>query len=192
MENHKFSKDDKVLIKHGPLSYLAKILEMKQSEELGMTYLVHYIYWKKSYDEWVPEAMLQEDNETDPEKRRALRRGKGAIPTDPNLETPPEESELREKLDKVVLEFSKKDIPIPGEIEYLKQLTNANEKFLRKLCWQIHFINEKKEKGEQGEQGENYGIKSGKAPPQEAVREIKGFIEDLCDGQHKVQTLHKR
>ena len=92
---------------------------MKQEEE--KEYRVHYVKYNKRWDEWVSEAQIQEDKETDPAKKADLKSGKGAILSTPS-DASTAETELREHLDRVELKFSKKDIPIPDEVQYLKQL----------------------------------------------------------------------
>ena len=154
-----FQKGEKVLIayKDGK-SYLAKVLQVRQDENQEYSYRVHYIQYNARNDEWVPEAKIQKDNETDPVKIALLKRGKGAILSSPSRGAGPAEIELREHLERVELKFSKKDIPIPDEVQYLKQLMNANEKFVRNLCWKVFFA---MNPDIESDQNENFGIKSG-------------------------------
>ena len=55
---------------------------------------------------------------------------------------------------------------------------NKNEKFAGNLCWKVYFLMNPEI---EVEQKENFGIKSGKSPPQEPIKEMKPFIEDLCE-----------
>ena len=121
--------------------YLATILQVQQNEDGTRKYKVHNMKYSKNHDEWVPEAKLMKDQETDPNIRKSLQNGRGArysVIQKENRSDPDNDiREVRERIDKVELRFSKKNIPIPDEIEYLKQLMNANEKFIWKLGWQI-------------------------------------------------------
>ena len=167
-----FAINEKVLCKYGQLVYEAKILEVKSNADDSRTYLVHYTGWNKRRNEWVPEASLQKHNENSPQRLRALRKGTGIKPID-TVAPPTAQDELREELRGIKLEYSPKDIPIPGEIEYLKKLTNAIEKFIRRIGWAVHFI---KNPDDEEDQRETYGFKSGSAPPREDLQGVQKFV----------------
>ena len=131
-ENPLFAINEKVLHKYGQLVYEAKILKVKSNADDSRTYLVHYTGWNKRRDEWVPEASLQKHNENSPPRMRALRKGTGIKPKD-TVAAPTTQNEPPEELRGTKLEYSPKDILIPGEIEYLKKLTNAVEKFITRI-----------------------------------------------------------
>lgn len=58
----KFTKDEKVLCKHGPCVYPAKVLEV--DNEKGQ-YKVHYQGWNPKWDEMVDEDRLSKYTEED-------------------------------------------------------------------------------------------------------------------------------
>ncbi|KAI0977804.1 hypothetical protein GJ496_008145 [Pomphorhynchus laevis] len=55
----RYEVGQQLLCFHGPHLYDAKCIRYDQSRG----YLVHYIGWNQSWDEWVPESRLLEDNE---------------------------------------------------------------------------------------------------------------------------------
>ena len=172
-----FSINEKVLCKYGQRLYEAKVLKLKSNADGSRIYFIHYTYWHKRHDEWTAEANLQKHNVSSPEEVHALRRGNG-IEARTTVAAPPTENEPLVELRGIKLKYSKKDIPVPGQIEYLKKLTNAIEKFIRRIGWAVHFVNDP---DDAEDKRENYGFKSGSAPPRVALGEIKGFYEDLCE-----------
>ena len=175
-EGAPFAINEKVLCKYGQRLYEAKVLKVKSNADGSRTYFIHYTHWSKRHEEWITEANLQKHNVSSPEEVQALRRGKG-IEARTTVAAPPTENEPLE-LRGIKLKYSKKDIPVPGQIEYLKKLTNAIEKFIRRIGWAVHFVNEP---DDAEDKRENYGFKSGSAPPRVALEEIKGLYEDLCE-----------
>ena len=176
-EGARFAINEKVLCKYGQYLYEAKVLKVKANADGSRTYFIHYTQWSKRHEEWITEANLQKHNVSSPEEVQALRRGKG-IEARTTVAAPPAESEPIEELRGIKLKYSTKDIPVPGQIEYLKKLTNAVEKFIRRIGWAVHFV---KNPDDTKDKRENYGFKSGSAPPREALEDIKGFYEDLCE-----------
>ena len=86
---------------------------------------------------------------------------------------------------KTNLDFSQKDIPIPGRFEYQKKLTHSVERLLKKLGWAIHFILHPDDKPKK----DTYGFKSHAAPPAEAIKILEPLTKDLA---HLVRTLEYR
>ncbi|WFD32243.1 Esa1p-associated factor [Malassezia sp. CBS 17886] len=74
-----YQANEKVLCFHGPLIYQAKILKAEewhgddnQNRASGPHYFVHYQGWKKTWDEWVPQARLLKFTEENLAKQKAL------------------------------------------------------------------------------------------------------------------------
>ena len=86
---------------------------------------------------------------------------------------------------KIHLDFSHKDIPIPGKFDFQKKLTHSIERLLKKLGWAIHFILHPDDKPEK----DTYGFKSHAAPPAEAIKVLEPLTKDLT---HLVRTLEYR
>ncbi|CAG8822418.1 12344_t:CDS:10, partial [Gigaspora margarita] len=55
--------DEKILCYHGPIIYEAKIIKAQYLKEKGPYYYVHYIGWKQTWDEWVPQCRVLKCNE---------------------------------------------------------------------------------------------------------------------------------
>ena len=92
---------------------------------------------------------------------------------------------MTENLEEVRLEFSTKDIPVPSDFEYQKQLTRAVERLLNRLAWFIWFELNPDERPKRN----TYGFKSHKAPPPEAQQILEGFAKDLF---HLIRTIEYR
>ena len=74
-----YQPEEKVLCFHGPLMYQAKILmaeDWKGTENqhgaVGPHYFVHYQGWKKTWDEWVPDARLLKYTDENLARQKAL------------------------------------------------------------------------------------------------------------------------
>lgn len=74
-----YSEGEKVLCFHGPLIYSAKVLKAEKwtgddnvRGDVGPFYQVHYDGWKKTWDEWVPEARLLKFNDENLAKKAGL------------------------------------------------------------------------------------------------------------------------
>ena len=65
----KYKIGDRVLAKHGPLLYAAKVEEV---DPLKGAFL-HYEGWKRKWDEWVSNDRIYEDNETNRKLRDTLK-----------------------------------------------------------------------------------------------------------------------
>ena len=176
-EGASFAINEKVLCKYGQYLYEAKVLKVKSNADGSRTYFIHYTRWHKRHDEWTAEGNLQKHNVSAPEEVQTLRRGKG-IEARTTVVAPPAENEPFEELRGIKLKYSTKDIPVPGQIEYLKKLTNAVEKFIRRIGWAVHFV---KNPDDAKDKRENYGFKSGSAPFREDLEYIKDLYEDLCE-----------
>ena len=81
-----------------------------------------------------------------------------------------------EKVKRINLDYSMKNIPVPSQTAYKKTLIAKLESFVKRMRWRAyHFINGKCE--EDRDDREKYGFNSTKSPPQ--VQELKHFEEDL-------------
>ncbi|KAL5075510.1 hypothetical protein RYX36_014494, partial [Vicia faba] len=71
-----YSEGEKVLAYHGPRIYEAKVqkAEIRKNE---WRYFVHYLGWKKNWDEWVGESRLMKHIEANVMKQHALDKKKG-------------------------------------------------------------------------------------------------------------------
>ncbi|CAG8490375.1 7667_t:CDS:2 [Cetraspora pellucida] len=64
--------DEKILCYHGPIIYEAKIIKTEYLKEQGPYYLVHYIGWKQTWDEWVPQYRVLKYNEENLKKQQQI------------------------------------------------------------------------------------------------------------------------
>ena len=89
---------------------------------------------------------------------------------------------MTENLEEVKFDFSTKDIPIPPNFTYQKQMTRAVERLLKKLGWFVWFELNPDERPKKN----TFGLKSHAAPPPEAIKVLDGFAKDLF---HMVRNL---
>ena len=84
-------------------------------------------------------------------------------------------------MEKLQLDYSYKNIPIPTERNYKLQLMDKIELVIKRMRWKAHFYNERKDAKENETHtiSETYGLKSLNCPPQ--VRELIQFESDLLD-----------
>ncbi|XP_039033018.1 protein MRG2-like isoform X2 [Hibiscus syriacus] len=66
-----FREDEKVLAYHSRFIYLAKVLKCEKRSN-GWHYFVHYLGWKKNWDEWVGVDRLMKFTEENLQKQEAL------------------------------------------------------------------------------------------------------------------------
>ena len=89
---------------------------------------------------------------------------------------------------KKAVDYSHKNIPIPGRDQYMKQLIDKTEYFLKKLRWKVILFNQKQNKNivpcsdsdreDTAHKGQfNFGFKSEKTPP--PVKELISFESDV-------------
>ena len=74
-----FQPEEKVLCFHGPLMYQAKVLQAEEwsgaDNDAGVTgphYFVHYLGWKKTWDEWVPQERVLKLSDENLARQKAL------------------------------------------------------------------------------------------------------------------------
>ena len=72
--------------------------------------------------------------------------------------------------------YSLKNIPIPSDKQYKKNLLEKTEEIIKRMRWKAVFL-DKQEK--ESRTKENYGFKSRKCPPQ--IKEMEAFENDLLD-----------
>ena len=78
-------------------------------------------------------------------------------------------------MERVILDHSVKDIPVPSRKEYQQMVINSGEKFMKNLRWKVlHFFRPNMRNSK-----ETYEFKSLKNPP--PIPEIKPFENDLID-----------
>ena len=76
-------------------------------------------------------------------------------------------------MEKVNLDYSTKNIPLPAKNEYLKRFIEKTENFICRLRWKAYyFLN-----GAESAANESYGFKSRISPPQ--INELLPFEEDM-------------
>ncbi|GMI82668.1 MORF related gene 2 [Hibiscus trionum] len=66
-----FREDEKVLAYHSRFIYLAKVLKCEK-RSTGWHYFVHYLGWKKNWDEWVGVDRLMKFTDENVQKKEAL------------------------------------------------------------------------------------------------------------------------
>ena len=79
------------------------------------------------------------------------------------------------------INYSTKNIPIPGKLQYMKKLVQQGEHFISRLRWKTLFIQNPTSK----QQKETYGFKTTNSPPQ--IKELKNFEEDFFSLLKNVQ-----
>ena len=79
-------------------------------------------------------------------------------------------------MNKLNLQYSLKNIPIPSKLQYHKQLVSKVENFLTRLRWKMFFI---LNPANHATQKETYGFKKNNSCPQ--MKELKPFEDDLLD-----------
>ena len=71
--------------------------------------------------------------------------------------------------------YSMKNIPNYGKLQYQKALVNKTEHFIKRLRWKLFFIQNPLGQSEM----QNFGFNTTKAPPQ--IKELKAFEEELFE-----------
>ena len=85
-------------------------------------------------------------------------------------------------MEKINLNYSTKNIPLPPRNEYMNRLIEKTEHFLRRLRWKAHFFLS----GEaETPHKETYGFKSRNSPPK--INELIPFEEGMLDLIHNIQ-----
>ena len=84
-------------------------------------------------------------------------------------------------MEKLLFDYSYKNIPIPSERNYKLQLMEIIELVIKRMRWKVHFYNEKKDVKENETRTipETYGLKSLNCPPQ--VKELIQFKSNSLD-----------
>ena len=77
-------------------------------------------------------------------------------------------------MEKLSLQYSTKNIPIPTNSEYTKKLIDKVEDFIKRLRWRVFFF---LKPATTDHTKETYGFKSPKSPP--FIPQLKGFEEDM-------------
>lgn len=79
-------------------------------------------------------------------------------------------------MEKINLNYSTKNIPLPSRGEYLKRFIEKTEHFLRRMRWKAyHFLNQT-----ESTEKETFGFKSRNSPPQ---------VNDLLPFEHAMTDL---
>ena len=65
-------------------------------------------------------------------------------------------------MEKISFDYSMKNIPIPPQSSYMKNLIEKVEKFVKRIRWKAYFFEHPSEKTV----NENFGFMSNKTPPQ--------------------------
>lgn len=80
-------------------------------------------------------------------------------------------------LKKYNLGYSLKNIPLPNNNAYLKQLIFQTEKFLKRVRWRVYHFERNQDHGEEEEASETYGFKTLTTPPQH--QDLLQFEDDM-------------
>ena len=83
------------------------------------------------------------------------------------------------KMEKVNLGYSLKNIPIPSDQSYLKNMIKKLESFINRLRWKAFFFMNKNQEEESENNFSNYGFKSENSAP--ACEDLKPFANDLYE-----------
>ena len=79
--------------------------------------------------------------------------------------------------DRINLDYSRKNIPLPSKDSYMKSLIAKTENFIKRVRWKVFFFENPSEK-EASE--EKYGFRTTKTPPQNpALNEFENDMYDL-------------
>jgi len=73
-------------------------------------------------------------------------------------------------MEKINLNYSTKNIPLPSRNEYMKRLIKKTEHFLRRLRWKAHYFLHGQEETSNKEM---YGFRSKNSPPK--INELTPF-----------------
>ncbi len=76
-------------------------------------------------------------------------------------------------MERVNFDYSLKNIPIPRKETYMKALIDKTHKFLKRMRWKAHFL----DNPSSGEQRENFGFNSEKSPP--PIKDLSAFEADM-------------
>ena len=77
-------------------------------------------------------------------------------------------------MEKFNISYSTKNIPLPSRSDYLQQLIEKTEQFLRRIRWKAHFF---LNRDTTSSSKETYGFKSTKNPP--PIKELKDFENNM-------------
>ena len=80
------------------------------------------------------------------------------------------------KMEKLTLNYSMKNIPLPSKKTYLKLLTDKVEKLIKRVRWKVFYF---ENPDTRDNKPENFGFRSTKCPPQHS--DLKNFENDLLD-----------
>ena len=76
-------------------------------------------------------------------------------------------------MEKINLDYSTKNIPLPARSEYMKRFIEKTEHFLRRMRWKAyHFLNQA-----ETTEKETYGFKSRNSPPQ--INDLRPFEDAM-------------
>ena len=78
-------------------------------------------------------------------------------------------------MEKISFDYSMKNIPIPPQSSYMKNLIGNVEKFVKRIRWKAYFFEHPSEKTAT----ENFGFMSNKTPPQN--ESINPFEDDIYE-----------
>ena len=78
-------------------------------------------------------------------------------------------------MEKISFDYSMKNIPIPPQSSYMKNLIEKVEKFVKRIRWKAYFFEHPSEKTA----NENFGFMSNKTPPQN--ESINPFEDDIYE-----------
>ena len=89
------------------------------------------------------------------------------------------------QFEKITIEQSIKDIPIPNNYTYIKRFIVQLESFIRRLRWKAFFFDHKNNETDNNTDYESYGFKTERCPPQHPC--LTAFENDLYDLSRSIQ-----
>ena len=92
------------------------------------------------------------------------------------------------QFEKITIDQSVKDIPVPNNYTYIKRFIVKLESFIRRLRWKAFYFDHKNNESDDKIDNEYYGFKTERSPPQHPS--LAGFENDLYDLTRSIQ-FHK-
>ena len=88
-------------------------------------------------------------------------------------------------MDKVLFDYSTKNIPIPRRNTYLKSLIEKLESVIKRMGWKAFFFDLHEQDNNDAANNDHFGFKSRKCPPQNNY--LDKFEADLLDMVHNIK-----
>ena len=92
-------------------------------------------------------------------------------------------------MERINIDYSLKNIPIPSNQSFLKCMIEKIESLIRRMRWKAHFCDSNNTENNSS-LNFNFGFKSDKTPPQ--TEHLNAFESDLYDMVRCIQFRHSR